>query len=258
MKYNKILEKIKINETAVGLNLAINSPHLIEFFGSLGFDWVFIDCEHGSMTDSEAENMIRAAELYGMAPVVRVPGNEPHIILKMLDAGAKGIVVPHIDNVEDAIKARDAAKYPPLGKRGSNYGTGRNNNYGTLINDTQDYYEFANKNTILFALIESKESVENIDDILEVEGIDATWLGPSDMALSMGLPGKDHVKEHLDLVVNKTIERKKIAAATHSGTDQFDEYEYFHSLGARVLSITSLSLLKDSALDWQKKIRQIK
>ena len=78
------------------------------------------------------------------------------------------------------------------------------------------------------------------------------------MALSMGLPGKDHVKEHLDLVVKKTIERNKIAAATHSGTDQFDEYKHFHKLGARVLSITSLSLLKDSALDWQQKIRQIK
>jgi 2-keto-3-deoxy-L-rhamnonate aldolase RhmA len=103
MEYNKILKKTHSNEVAIGLNLALNSPHLIEFFGSLGFDWVFIDCEHGSMTDSEAENMIRAAELYGMAPVVRVPGNEPHIILKMLDAGAKGIVVPHVDTVEDAI-----------------------------------------------------------------------------------------------------------------------------------------------------------
>ena len=258
MEYNKILKKINSNEVAIGLNLALNSPHLIEFFGSLGFDWVFIDCEHGSMTDSEAENMIRAADLYGMAPVVRVPGNEPHIILKMLDAGAKGIVVPHVDTVEDAIKARDAAKYPPLGKRGSNYGTGRNNNYGSLIKDTSEYYDFANKNTILFALIESKESVENIDDILDIEGIDATWLGPSDMALSMGLPDKDHVKEHLDLVVKKTIERKKIAAATHSGPDQFNEYEHFFNLGARVLSITSLSLLKESALDWQQKIRQLK
>ena len=78
------------------------------------------------------------------------------------------------------------------------------------------------------------------------------------MALSMGLPGKDHVKEHLDLVVEKTIQKNKIAAATHSGPDQFDEYEHFFRLGARVLSITSLSLLKDSALNWQKKIRQIR
>ena len=147
MKYNKILEKVNSNESAVGLNLPLYSPHLIEFFGSLGFDWVFIDCEHGSMTDSEAENMIRAAELYGMAPVVRVPGNEPHIILKMLDAGAKGIVVPHIDNVEDAIKARDAAKYPPLGKRGSNYGTGRNNNYGSL-----NFNNLKNPKNIIFKI----------------------------------------------------------------------------------------------------------
>ena len=257
MEYNKILSKIRSDEAAVGLNLAIYSTHLIEFFGSLGFDWVFIDCEHGSMTDSEAENMIRGADLYGMTPVVRVPSNEPHLILKMLDAGAKGIVVPHIDNVNDAIKARDAAKYPPLGQRGSNYGTGRNNNYGSLIKDTEKYYNFANENTILFALIESKEAVENIDEILSVDGIDATWLGPSDMALSMGLPGKDHVQKHLDLVVQKTIKKGKISAATHSAPDQLDEYAHFYNIGARVLSITSLSLLKDSALKWQKQIREI-
>ena len=78
------------------------------------------------------------------------------------------------------------------------------------------------------------------------------------MALSMGLSDKDLVKEHLDLVVKKTIERKKIAAATHSGPDQIEEYEHFFNLGARVLSITSLSLLKESALSWQKEIRQLK
>ena len=175
----------------------------------------------------------------------------------MLDAGAKGIVVPHIDNKEEAIKARNAAKYPPLGLRGSNYGTGRNNKYGSLIENTEDYYKFANSNTILFALIESKEAVDNIDEILSVDGIDATWLGPSDMALSMGLPGKDHVQDHLDIVVKKTIEKGKISAATHSGPDQLNEYENFHKLGSKVLSITSLSLLKNSAIDWQNKIRNL-
>ena len=257
MIYNKILENIKSNNTAVGLNININSPHLVEFFGSMGFDWVFIDCEHGSMSDSEAENMIRAAELYDMASVVRVAANEPYLILKMLDAGAKGIVVPHIDNKDEAIKARNAAKYPPLGLRGSNYGTGRNNKYGSLINDTEEYYKFANNNTILFALIESKEAVENIDEILSVDGIDATWLGPSDMALSMGLPGKNQVQKYLDIVVKKTIEKGKISAATHSGPDQFDEYEHFHKLGSKVLSITSLSLMKEAAINWQKNIRNL-
>ena len=77
------------------------------------------------------------------------------------------------------------------------------------------------------------------------------------MALSMGLPGKDHVKEHLDLVVEKTIQKNKIAAATHSGPDQFDEYEHFHKLGSKVLSITSLSLMKQAAINWQKNIRNL-
>ena len=257
MRENRILTRLEEGRAAVGASLNINSPHLVEMIGSMGFDWVFIDCEHGSMSDSEAENMMRAAETYGIAPVVRVPANEPHLILRMLDAGAMGIVVPHVDNLEIAQQAAAAAKYPPLGERGSNYGTGRNNQYGAGTSSALEYYAQSNGRTILFALIESQDGVDNIDEILSVDGIDATWLGPADMALSMGMPDQRVVDEALDMVVRKTIEARKIAAATHPGPDGVDQLRHFHELGARVLSVNSLALLKQSAGPWQDAVRAL-
>lgn len=257
MRENKIQTRLREDRAAVGLSLNIYSPHLVELVGSMGFDWVFIDCEHGSMSESEAESMMRAAETYDIAPVVRVPANEPHLILRMLDAGAMGIVVPHVDTVEDAERAVAAAKYPALGERGSNYGTGRNNQYGAGTSNAIEYYNQSNERTILFALIESQSGVDNIDEILSVDGIDATWLGPADMALSMGMPDQQVVDEALDMVVNKTIAAGKIAAATHPQPDGVDQIRHFHSLGARVLSVNSLALLKTSASPWQDVVRAL-
>lgn len=257
MRENRIQTRLQENRAAVGASLNIYSPHLVEVIGSMGFDWVFIDCEHGSMSEPEVENMMRAAETYGIAPVVRVPANAPHLILRMLDAGAMGIVVPHVDDLADAERAAAAAKYPPLGERGSNYGTGRNNQYGAGTSSAVEYYGQSNERTILFALIESQSGVDNIDEILSVDGIDATWLGPADMALSMGMPDQRVVDEALDMVVRKTVAAGKIAAATHPGPEGVDQIRHFHTLGARVLSVSTIALLKHSAAPWQDMVRAL-
>ncbi len=257
MRENRIRTQLAKGKPAIGASLNINSPHLVELAGSLGFDWVFIDCEHGAMSESETEGMIRAAENYGMAPVVRVPANHAHIILRFLDMGAMGIVVPHVDTPEDARKAAAAAKYPPLGERGSNYGTGRNNEYGAGTSDAIEYYGRSNEETILFALIESQAGVDNIDEIVATDGVDATWLGPSDMALSMGLPEQSVVDEALDRVVKTTVAAGKLAAATHPAPADIGKLQHFQSLGANILAVNMLALLKSAATDWLGKARQI-
>ncbi|MDP6667178.1 MAG: aldolase/citrate lyase family protein [Dehalococcoidia bacterium] len=257
MRENMIQTRLGEGRAAVGASLNVYSPHLVELIGAIGFDWVFIDCEHGSMSEPEAESMMRAAETYGIAPVVRVPANEPQLILRMLDAGAMGIVVPHVDNVDDARRAAAAAKYPPLGQRGSNYGTGRNNQYGAGTSSALEYYDQSNERTILFALIESQDGVDNIDEILSVDGIDATWLGPADMALSMGMPEQRVVDEALDMVVTKTVAAGKIAAATHPAPEVVDKIGHFHALGARVLAVSAFALLKQSAGPWHDTVRAL-
>lgn len=257
MRENRIRTRLTEGKPAIGASLNVYSPHMVELAGSLGFDWVFIDCEHGAMTESEVENMMRAAEIYSMAPVVRVPANEAHLILRFLDMGAMGIVVPHVDTPADARKAAAAAKYPPLGERGSNYGAGRNNAYGSGSTDVHEYYRQSNDQTILFALIESQSGVDHIDEIVATDGVDATWLGPSDMALSMGLPSQDVVDEALDHVVKTTVAAGKIAAATHPAPADIDKLAHFHSLGANVLATSLLALLKQSAADWLGRAQRI-
>jgi len=252
MRANQIKVRIAASgQPALGGSLNVYSPHIVEVYGALGFDWVFIDCEHGVMSESEVENMVRAAEAYGITPVVRVPRNSASVILRFLDLGAMGIVVPHINSVEDAQRAPDAAKYPPLGERGSNYGTGRNNSYGVGQTNVRDYYEESNHETILFALIESQGGVDNIDEILAVPGVDGTWLGPADMALSMGMPDPSVVAAALERVVETTLRAGKISAATHLRPEDIDGVARFYEKGSRVLAVTALALLKSSASDWK-------
>ena len=117
MRRNNIRDKVASGETPIGCCINIDSPHLVELAGAIGFDWVFIDCEHGSMSETDVEHMVRAAEAFGLTPVVRVPSNSASEILRFLDLGAMVIVVPHVDNKADAVRAAAAAKYPPLGQR---------------------------------------------------------------------------------------------------------------------------------------------
>ena len=149
MRTNKTKEKASRGEVTLGGNINFYSPTLVEFWGALGFDWVFIDCEHGSMSETEVEHMVRAAELYDLTPILRVPTNSPSVILRYLDLGVLAIVIPHIDNREQAEQAVNAAKYYPLGERGSNYGAGRNNSYGIGQKDVRDYYEASNRETMV-------------------------------------------------------------------------------------------------------------
>ena len=256
MRANNIRQRVARGERAIGCCLNINSPHLVELAGALGFDWIFIDCEHGSMSETDVEHMVRAAEAFGLTPVVRVPTNSASEILRFLDLGAMGIVVPHVDNEADAKKAAAAAKYPPLGHRGSNYGTGRNNAYGVGTDDVRDYYEESNRETILFALIESDEAVKSIDDILAVPGVDGSWLGPADLALSMGMPDRSLVGDALDRVVEATLKAGKLSAATHMAPDDPEAFAHFHRIGSQVLATPLLSIVKLGMARWLEGARE--
>lgn len=258
VRENRIKRAVESGSIPLGATLNIYSPHLVELAGAMGFEWVFIDCEHGPMNETEVEHMVRAAEAYDMTPVVRVPVNSPSVILRFLDLGALGIVVPHIDSVADAEAAAAAVRYPPQGIRGSNYGTGRNNAYGEGTEDVRAYYEAANRETMLFALIESADGVEEIEGIARVAGVDATWLGPADLALSMGMPEQARVDEALDRVVTTTIAAGKHSAVTHLPPDQIDRLEHFHELGSRIFATNLLALMKLRGAEWLDAVKRMR
>jgi len=182
---NKLKQILQQGKVVFGVTVQISSETLVEIIGYAGFDFVFIDTEHGQIDLQSAGRLIRVADSVGMTPLVRVMKNDAAEILKALDLGAKGIIVPHISTKEDAQLAVRACKYGP-GGRGS-CPLVRANRYG--LDDWPQYQDAANRNTMFIALIENVAAVENIDEILTVDGIDAVFIGAFDMSVDAGCKG---------------------------------------------------------------------
>jgi 4-hydroxy-2-oxoheptanedioate aldolase len=208
MRPNAMKAKLAAGQPALGLSVMIPSPQLVEMAGGLGFDWVLIDCEHGTITLETVELMVMAAEAAGVTPIVRPRSNDPQDILQVMDRGAAGVQVPHVTDAAAARAAVEAVKFHPLGRRSLAAGT-RASGYGyrgSLGKFTDD----ANRETLVCAQIEDAGAVRNIDEILKVDGIDVFFIGPSDLSQSMGHPGNPKAEP-----VVKTIDAtlKKIVAA---------------------------------------------
>lgn len=183
MKDNVVKQKIARGETSYGVVLSWNSPELLEFFGHLGFEWTFIDAEHGPIGRETCADLVRASRVSGLMPLVRVPENNAALILGYLDAGAMGIVVPHTRNASEAQAAVNAVRYSPLGARGAG-SSSATANYG-LTQTAEEYFAWANDNILLDINVEDVEGIENLDEILAVEGVDVVGIGSGDLAMSM-------------------------------------------------------------------------
>lgn len=182
MLENALKEKLSRGETALGLFLNINSPALVEISGYAGFDFIVIDNEHGPFSDPDIEELIRAAELMNVTPIVRVSYNQASI-QKVLDRGAKGILVPLVNTRAEAEAVVKKAKFPPLGTRGTAYSirAARWGNY-----KGKEYLDSADQNTLISVQIETAEAVKNFEEIISVPGIDIAYIGPGDLSVSMG------------------------------------------------------------------------
>ncbi|WP_210468027.1 HpcH/HpaI aldolase/citrate lyase family protein [Sporosarcina sp. 6E9] len=202
---NTIKEKIQNGQKVTGIFIGIYSPAIVEMCGYAGFDFIVIDDEHGAFSYSELENMIRTAELVNLAPVVRVSYDDASI-QKALDRGAVGIQVPMVSTKEEAIQVVNKAKFPPLGNRGVAY-SHRAARYGK---DTgQKFIEQSNDEVLVAVHVETREAVENFEEIMNVEGIDIAFLGTTDLSVNMGYPdGPQHqdVQEAIALVYEKARE----------------------------------------------------
>ncbi|MFQ5542174.1 MAG: HpcH/HpaI aldolase/citrate lyase family protein [Candidatus Binatia bacterium] len=205
---NRMKEKLLSGQPAFGVSVMFPSPQIVEMIGKLGFDWVLIDCEHGSISPESVELMAMAAELTGITPIARPWTNSPEAILRVMDRGVMGVQVPHVNTAADARRVVGAVKYHPLGDRGLAAGT-RPANYGFDLT-TADYIETANRETLVCVQLEEEEALYNLGEILQVEDVDVFFIGPSDLSQSMGYPGRSDAAE-----VRKAMEKAfaTIAAA---------------------------------------------
>ena len=194
-----------MNKFYLGSWITLNHFSIAEIMADAGFDWLCVDMEHSVIDYYEAELLIATIEAKGCTPYVRVGANDPLLIKRVLDAGAKGVIVPMINSKDDAQKAVNAVKYPPLGDRGVG-AVGRAQNYGFGF---EEYAKTVNQNTKVMAQIEHIDAINNLEAILSVKGIDGTIIGPYDLSGSMGKPGQFQDSDVINALLKyETISKK--------------------------------------------------
>jgi 4-hydroxy-2-oxoheptanedioate aldolase len=187
MKPNRMKARFLAGEPALGCSLMFPSPQIVEMLGHAGFDWVLLDCEHGSLSLADVEVMTMAAEAVGITAIARPRSNSNADIQSVMDRGVMGVQVPHINTAEDARRAVSAVKFGPGAGRGLAAGT-RPDNWG-LGAKMADFTAAANDQSLVCVQLEHEAAIGNVGDILKVEGVDVFFIGPSDLSQSMGHPG---------------------------------------------------------------------
>lgn len=180
-----IKDKMRRGEPSMGTWMSMAHPSIAEILAMAGYDWVAIETEHTAIDVSEVLRLIIAVEQRGAVPLVRLAWNDPIQAKAVLDSGAAGVLVPMVNTKADAELAVKMTKYPPLGIRG--VGLARAQGYGEHFDE---YVQHANDDTLLIVIIEHKDAVANIEEILSVPGIDGTFIGPYDLSMSLGFPGQ--------------------------------------------------------------------
>lgn len=236
---NRLKERWARGGSAVGVWSLIPEAVTTEVVARAGFDFVCIDNQHGVNDYSSTVHMLQAVALGSSVPLVRVPWNEPGVIGRMLDAGAQGIVVPMVNSVDEAEAAVRACRYPPEGAR----------SYGPVAAGLRghDYASHANADIACIPMIETVAAVEALDEILALRGIDAIYVGPADLSISLGLDALGSESEPAFVEALETIldgcSRHDIPAGIHASPTRAQHYL---EIGFRMVTVTSdLAALRD-------------
>ncbi len=252
---NPAKERLKNGELAIGMGVrGLRGVEVARLMKSAGFDWLFIDLEHGSASVETAYQISVAALDAGIAPLVRVPAGELALGARCLDGGALGVVIPHVDTPEQARAMVDAFRFPPLGHRSIG---GAYPHFGFASRPVNEVVDGLDNATLVVAMIETPRAVENADKIAAVPGLDVLLIGTNDLCLEMGIPGQlDHerVKAAFDTVLGACKKHGKIPAL--GGIYGKELLTRYLGLGFRmVLAGNDISLLHSAAQEQAKFVR---
>lgn len=225
-------KRLQKGETLLGCWLNLGSSITAEMVGLTGFDWVLIDLEHGTGGENNVISQLQALAHTPSAPIVRVESSERHRIHRVLDFGAEGVMCPRIYNVEDAKKVANGLQYTPKGSRG----------VAKMVRCTEfgknftDYHNNASENIVGIAQIETAESLNHLDEIAALDGIDVLFIGPADLSMDLGVFGQ------FDAPVYKEALRDTVNAANKAGKSTgiliFDpaDFKLYHDMGIRFIA----------------------
>jgi 2-keto-3-deoxy-L-rhamnonate aldolase RhmA len=185
---NHALRQLRAGKLAIGVGLRqARTVDTAQIMKTAGFDWLFIDCEHNSMGTDTAAQIASASLAVGITPVVRVAGKEHWLASRMLDNGAQGVVVPHVESDSEAKRIADHCRFPPLGHRSMGGGLQQ---LGLAPVPVGDAARIVNEETLVVVMLESPRGIENCEAIAAVPGIDALLIGTNDLCMEMGIPGQ--------------------------------------------------------------------
>ena len=235
-------------DTVRGLFVATFDATLCEFIATLGWDFLIADVEHAAIDLKDMENIARACERRGMVPTARIPLATPADISRFLDAGARGVMVPFVESAEEARQAVAWSKFAPVGRRG--LAAPRCGGFGGELAPEQ-FVQRENQQTLVIVQIESPRGLDNLAEILAVDGVDVVFIGPTDLSLALGCPQQwsdPRFRSAVERVAKETLRAGKVFGAYAGSRDMLSWYE---SLGARLLAVA----LEDILLEGTHRLR---
>jgi 2-keto-3-deoxy-L-rhamnonate aldolase RhmA len=255
MKPNSLRTRLQAGQPVVGTMIQeVGSPFIVYSLSNAGFDFVYLDMEHGRFGLENAVDLLQTIRLSNMVPLVRVPDNQYYWIARLMDAGAQGVMIPRVEKRHQVEAANQAMRFPPAGQRGMAVARGHND---YKRQDALSFAEEANRENLLIIQIESKSAVENVDAIISVPGVDVALIGPGDLSLSLGIPTKmDHplMVEAIGKVV-ASCKRHNVIAGLHCG--DLKAIKHWSQNGILLLSGSSdLDILLDGSIQLCKSYRE--
>ncbi len=251
MRTNTTKAKLEEGQVVFGAIISRFAPDLVELFGAIGYDFVMIDCEHGPMNLDQVEHMVRAAEVFNITPIARIPDHSEPTILRFLDRGLQGVIVPHINNGEEAAAVAQASRYHPEGFRG--VGGGRAHDYGVGVSRSEST-QWVNSQTLVIPMVEDTRAVDNLDDILAVPGVDVLHVASGDLGQSMGNPAASEVRNLMGQVIPRIRAGGKfVGVGGNNPTDAAGVAEFIR-LGANFVTISAHGLLRIGAEDFRQRV----
>ena len=251
MRTNTTKAKLAEGDVVFGAIISRYAPDLVELFGAIGYDFVMIDCEHGPMDLDQVEHMVRAAEVFDITPIARIPDHAESTILRYLDRGLQGIIVPHVNTREEADAVARAARYYPQGYRG--VGGGRAHDYGVKVSRAEST-EWINSQTLVIPMIEDTVAVENLNEILSVPGVDVLHVASGDLGQSMGNPGPVEVRRMMSQIIPRIRAGGKLVGIGGNSPADAAGIAEFIQLGANFVTISALGLLRLGAEDFRQRV----
>ena len=255
LRKNEMKHGLKQGKKYLGTFIKMTDASVIELLKYSGFDCIIVDNEHSQMNKESMVNLVRTADLCGINPIVRVRQNNRSMILQGLDAGAYGIMVPETNTAEEVSLVISRTKYAPIGDRGYT-ASQRAAGYGNM--DAAEYAKFANDNTMTIVYCETKQALDNLDEMLRVPHLDMMWIGPMDLTQALGVTGKPKdpvVVDAMNTIIAKCKEAKMPVGTIASNVEDAAK---LYEQGVQLISLASdQAMIQIAAKQFSRELKSV-